>query len=80
MNLTKHVKQTSKSLGQFQFRKLFSTKKGMHPHFGEVTLRQLLATWTIHDLSHIAQISRVMTKQYKEEVGPWLEYMNILTK
>jgi len=53
-------------------------EKGVHPAFGEVTLSQLLATWTVHDLDHIAQISRVMAKQYKEEVGPWIEYLRIL--
>lgn len=53
-------------------------EKGVHPAFGEVTLAQLLATWTVHDLNHIAQISRVMAKQYKEEVGPWIEYLKIL--
>jgi uncharacterized damage-inducible protein DinB len=53
-------------------------KTGIHPHFGEVTLLQLLATWVVHDLNHIAQISRVMAKQYKTEVGPWTEYLRIL--
>jgi len=52
--------------------------KGVHPAFGEVTLAQLLATWTVHDLDHIAQISRVMAKQYKEAVGPWTQYLKIL--
>lgn len=52
--------------------------KGIHPSFGEVTLSQLLATWTVHDLNHIAQISRVMAKQYKDEVGPWIQYLRIL--
>src|SRR5690606_24512814 len=32
-------------------------KKGMHPALGEVTLRNLLATWVVHDLTHIAQIT-----------------------
>ena len=53
-------------------------KKGMHPALGEVTLRNLLATWVVHDLTHIAQITRVMAKQYKEEVGPWREFFRIL--
>lgn len=53
-------------------------KKGIHPAFGEVTLTQLLATWVVHDLNHIAQVSRVMAKQYKVEVGPWIEYLRIL--
>lgn len=53
-------------------------RKGIHPAFGEVTLGQLLSTWVVHDLNHLAQISRVMAKQYKEEVGPWVEYLRIL--
>ncbi len=55
-------------------------KTGIHPSFGAVTLQQLLSTWTVHDLSHIAQITRVMCKQYKEEVGPWINYLPILTR
>lgn len=54
-------------------------KKGLHPKFGEVTLRQLLSTWVVHDLTHLAQINRVMAKQYKEEIGPWLEYFRIMS-
>ena len=53
-------------------------KTGMHPSLGEVTLRNLLATWVAHDLTHIAQITRVMAKQYKEEMGPWPEFFRIL--
>jgi uncharacterized damage-inducible protein DinB len=55
-------------------------KTGMHPSFGSVTLQQLLSTWTVHDLSHIAQITRVMCQQYKAEVGPWVNYLPILTR
>ncbi len=54
-------------------------KKGIHPSLGEVTLRQLLSTWVVHDLTHIAQITRVMAKQYKDEVGPWLEFFRIMS-
>lgn len=54
-------------------------KKGMHPSLGEVTLKNLLATWVVHDLTHIAQITRVMAKQYKEEMGPWTEFFRILS-
>jgi len=43
-----------------------------------VTISQLLAAWVVHDLGHIAQVSRVMAKQYKEEVGPWPKYLTIL--
>lgn len=54
-------------------------KTGMHPVLGEVTLRNLLATWVAHDLTHIAQVTRVMAKQYKEEMGPWPEFFRILS-
>jgi uncharacterized damage-inducible protein DinB len=54
--------------------------KGLHPVFGEVTLSQLLATWTVHDLNHIAQIVRIMSKQYHNEVGPWQAYLGILQR
>ena len=53
-------------------------RKGMHPVLGDVTLRHLLATWVVHDLTHIAQITRVMAKQYKTEMGPWPEFFRIL--
>ena len=53
---------------------------GVHPEFGEVTLRQLLATWVAHDLGHIAQIARVMAKQYREAIGPWRAYLPIVTR
>lgn len=54
------------------------TAKGMHPELGEVNLKQLLSTWVVHDLGHISQITRIMAKQYKSEVGPWIEYLGIL--
>lgn len=54
--------------------------RGLHPGLGEVTLGQLLATWTVHDLSHISQITRVMCKQYSAAVGPWKEYLPVLTR
>lgn len=53
-------------------------RKGMHPVLGDVTLRNLLATWVVHDLTHFAQITRVMAKQYKTEMGPWPEFFRIL--
>ncbi|MBT8324388.1 MAG: DinB family protein [Winogradskyella sp.] len=54
--------------------------EGMHPALGVVKLKQLLSTWVAHDLGHIAQITRVMAKQYKSEVGPWKNYLGILNK
>jgi hypothetical protein len=53
---------------------------GEHPEFGSVTLGQLLATWVAHDLGHIAQIARVMAKQYRQAVGPWRAYLPVLDR
>jgi hypothetical protein len=53
-------------------------RQGTHPVLGQVTLRQLLSTWVIHDLTHIAQTTRVMAKQYKDEMGPWIEFFRIM--
>jgi hypothetical protein len=52
--------------------------QGLHPALGPVTVRELLATWTAHDLTHIAQVSRVMARRYTQEVGPWAEYLPLL--
>jgi len=51
---------------------------GIHPEFGRVTLKQLIATWVTHDLNHLNQINRVMSIRYKEAVGPWIKYLSIL--
>jgi hypothetical protein len=53
-------------------------RKGLHPELGEVTLGQLLATWVVHDLDHVAQIARTMAKAYGEATGPWTAYLSIL--
>lgn len=53
-------------------------RKGQHPELGEVTLGELLATWVVHDLDHITQITRTMSKVYSNAVGPWQEYLSIL--
>ena len=55
-------------------------RKGAHPGLGAVTLEQLLAAWVVHDLGHIAQAARVMSKRYKAAVGPWLDYLPVLTR
>ena len=52
---------------------------GEHPSLGPVTLRQLLAAWVVHDLGHLAQTARVMAKQYRDEVGPWVPFLPVLT-
>lgn len=54
-------------------------KTGMHPALGTVTLSQLLATWTVHDLNHVSQINKAMAYQYKMEVGPWEAYLSIFS-
>lgn len=54
--------------------------RGRHPDLGSVTARQLLATWVVHDLGHLAQIARVMSKRYSTEVGPWKAYLPVLTR
>ncbi len=53
-------------------------KTGLHPDLGKVTLRQLISTWVVHDLDHIGQIAGIMARQYKEEVGPWQNFLGIL--
>lgn len=52
--------------------------EGTHPEFGTVTLGQLIATWVVHDLSHIQQVVRAMAHQYDDAVGPWKKYLSIL--
>jgi hypothetical protein len=54
-------------------------RTGRHPAFGVVTLRQLLATWVAHDLDHVMQISRVLGRQYGDEVGPWRAYLRVIS-
>ena len=52
--------------------------RGVHPEFGPVTLRQLLATWVAHDLGHLVQVARTMARQYRDEAGPWRAYLSVL--
>jgi hypothetical protein len=54
-------------------------RHGRHPELGVVTLGQLLATWVAHDLDHVVQISRVLARQYTDEVGPWRAYLRIIS-
>lgn len=53
---------------------------GRHPELGEVTMRQLLATWAVHDLDHVAQIYAALAGSYDAEVGPWKAYLGILLR
>lgn len=53
-------------------------RKGLHPKLGTVNLGELLATWVVHDLNHIHQIAQTMARQYRDAVGVWREYLDIL--
>lgn len=51
---------------------------GLHSDFGEVSLSQLLATWAVHDLTHLSQVSRALAAQYRHAVGPWIGFLSVL--
>lgn len=53
-------------------------RRGKHPALGAVTLSELLATWAVHDLTHLHQLSRVMAYQYRDAVGPWSAFLGVL--
>jgi hypothetical protein len=55
-------------------------RRGLHPSLGEVTLRELLATWAVHDLDHIAQIYAGLAGSHDADVGPWKGYLGILLR
>ncbi len=54
------------------------TRRGRHPALGVVTLSELLATWVVHDLTHLHQLTRVMAHRYRGAVGPWSAYLGVL--
>jgi hypothetical protein len=66
------------SLRHFRLTPADLQRTGTHPEFGVVTLEQHLATWVAHDLGHLAQVARVMARQYSDAVGPWKAYLPIL--
>lgn len=53
-------------------------REGLHPALGRVQLRQLLATWVVHDFNHIHQMVKTMAKRYREAVGPWRQFLPVL--
>lgn len=55
-------------------------RRGLHPTLGEVTLRQLLATWVVHDHNHIRQLQEALAAHYVEEVGPWRAFLGVLDR
>lgn len=54
--------------------------RGTHPAFGAVTLGQLIATWAVHDLNHLGQITEALAKRYREAIGPWRAYLPIVNR
>lgn len=55
-------------------------RRGRHPEFGEVTLRQLLSAWAVHDLDHLQQIFASLAGSRDQAVGPWKAYLGILLR
>jgi hypothetical protein len=55
-------------------------KRGLHPSLGQVSLRELLATWAVHDLDHVSQVFAGMAGSHDDDVGPWKAYMGILLR
>jgi len=72
-------RQSIEELESLQLTPADLDRPGRHPELGPVTMRQLLATWTAHDLDHVMQISRVLARQYTDEVGPWRAYLRIIS-
>jgi hypothetical protein len=71
-------RQNLETLYSFQLGPEHLELVGIHPELGKVTLRELLSTWVVHDLGHIAQIARVMAKHYGAMTGPWARYLPVL--
>ena len=72
--------ESLRQLDQMNLTPELLAKRGKHPELGMVTMSELLATWVVHDLGHIAQIVRVMSRQYGDAVGPWRAYLSILSR
>lgn len=66
------------ALGELRLTSQDLAREGRHPEFGRVTLGQHLATWVVHDLTHLQQIVRVLAVQYRDAVGPWAKYLRIV--
>jgi hypothetical protein len=71
-------RENLEKLENLRLRPVDLNRTGMHPALGRVTVRQLLAGWVVHDLTHLAQIARVLAKRYTDTVGPWRPYLGVL--
>src|SRR5579864_2210044 len=79
--LDEFARLRSESLDQLRalnLRQADLARLGRHPAFGPVTLSQHFASWVVHDLTHLHQVSRVMAHQYRQAVGPWSAYLGVL--
>lgn len=72
--------QNLETLKSFKLNKEDLKREGLHPELGIVTLEQLLATWVVHDLGHLRQISRILAKNYKDEIGEWQQYLPVVNE
>ena len=71
-------RRSAPQVGTFAWSLSDLKRRGRHPELGQVTLGELLATWTAHDLNHIVQISRVMARRYRDDVGVWRQYLGVM--
>jgi len=69
-----------KHLQELQLSPAHLSMRGTHPELGSVTLASHLSTWVVHDLNHIAQICRALSHQYTDAVGPWKDYLAIISR
>ena len=72
-------RENLRALAALRLRDADLDRTGRHPAFGVVTMRQLLATWVAHDLDHVMQVSRVLGRQYGDDVGPWRAYLRVIS-
>jgi hypothetical protein len=63
------------TLRSFNLTEADYAKTATHPKVGIVSLSHVLSIWVAHDLMHIGQITRVMARQYQQEIGPFLEFL-----
>jgi hypothetical protein len=76
--LDRFAELRAESLRQLRGLKLDLSARGKHQALGTVTMEHLLATWVAHDMTHLSQVSRVMAHQYRDAVGPWVEFLGVL--
>ena len=54
------------------------TRHGRHPALGRVTLSEVLTTWVMHDLCHLANVCKAIVLPRSQDAGPWQTYLSIL--